>query len=534
MREDQGGGTIVSDNSGTAVADGELFRTRLEVLRSAWADVLDRRIGDDDNYYDVGGDSMTALTIIALAEAAGVRCTARQLFTTGSLKELARVVDTHRPSAPARSAPAPAGPVEVPLSPIPRWFFDQEFEAPEHWHQCILLRVPVSGLEPFARAFATVTEQHEAFAFRYEQMVTGWRQWFEPEAERVCWITEFSDSAWTVERMARRMSTGPVPSLTHGPLAQMATFSDPGDQAGVVLSAHHLIIDVMSWNIILRQVGEELERTAPVTVAEHPASGTYGAWSAGLWRTAFDAPGASPTQHGMDPVAGEKVLPAGTEAEAGEVSTSVTVPEPALAGARHQGGVRFLEPLLVAALARALAADVQGEVRIDVEHHGRDHDGGMDLSNAVGWFTAVRPVVIAEPRAVDVATLAGRLRRWLDAQDPQAYGVNRFRERPSPGDRPPRAHAVVNLLGSAANIFGAGAAAPASSPRLRPLPFPSGCGRAPANRRPHAVELFAEVVQGTLKVSMIYNSSRWTPDHADGVLRSVVDDFLGAVPPVES
>ena len=57
-----------------------------------WAQVLGLpRVGTRDNFFDLGGDSILSIQVVARANLAGLRCTPRQIFQHQTVGDLARV-----------------------------------------------------------------------------------------------------------------------------------------------------------------------------------------------------------------------------------------------------------------------------------------------------------------------------------------------------------------------------------------------------------------------------------------------------------
>src|SRR5207253_880152 len=105
-------------------------RTRVEEqLARIWAEVLGvERVGIHDNFFMLGGDSILSIQVIARAHQAGLQLTPGQMFQHQTLAELAAATQL------APTAAVSQGPVEgaAPLTPIQRWFFEQEPPEPRH------------------------------------------------------------------------------------------------------------------------------------------------------------------------------------------------------------------------------------------------------------------------------------------------------------------------------------------------------------------------------------------------------------------
>lgn len=66
-----------------------------EVLAAIWAQVLGvERVGVNDNFFALGGDSIRSVRVVSLATERGLNCTVQQLFEHQTVQTLARVVTT--------------------------------------------------------------------------------------------------------------------------------------------------------------------------------------------------------------------------------------------------------------------------------------------------------------------------------------------------------------------------------------------------------------------------------------------------------
>jgi hypothetical protein len=93
------------------------------------------QVGIHDNFFELGGDSILSIQIIARANEAGLGLTPKQLFQRQTIAELAAVAN------PEGMIEVEGGRIigEVPLTPIQAWFFEGDYEAPEHFNQAVML-----------------------------------------------------------------------------------------------------------------------------------------------------------------------------------------------------------------------------------------------------------------------------------------------------------------------------------------------------------------------------------------------------------
>ncbi len=146
-----------------------------EVLARVTAEVLGcGAIGVHDNFFELGLDSILSIQIVSRVRQAGLHLSPAQVFQHQTIAELATV------TAPAAPDPAEPGEVAgpVPLTPIQRWFFEQELPEPHHYNQALLLEVsPVPDAALVAEALEHLIRHHDALGLRFARDASGWRQW---------------------------------------------------------------------------------------------------------------------------------------------------------------------------------------------------------------------------------------------------------------------------------------------------------------------------------------------------------------------
>ena len=65
-----------------------------EILAGIYAQVLGlERVGVDDSFFELGGDSILSMQVVARARAAGLLCRPRDVFVEQTVARLARVVE---------------------------------------------------------------------------------------------------------------------------------------------------------------------------------------------------------------------------------------------------------------------------------------------------------------------------------------------------------------------------------------------------------------------------------------------------------
>ena len=158
-------------------------------LAEIWAQVLGvEKVGVHDNFFDLGGDSILSLQIISRANQLGMGVSVRQLFQSQTVAELAEAVESGSGSGEGRDGRDESGQSgkrrmeaeqgvvegEVELTPIQRWFFEQELAEAWHWNQAVLLETAADvEVERMREALGKVVEQHDALRMRYVREAEG-------------------------------------------------------------------------------------------------------------------------------------------------------------------------------------------------------------------------------------------------------------------------------------------------------------------------------------------------------------------------
>ncbi|NER28929.1 MAG: hypothetical protein F6J89_15150, partial [Symploca sp. SIO1C4] len=96
-----------------------------EELANIWSQVLGiERVGIHDNFLELGGDSIQSIQVVAKVNQVGIQLSSNQLFEYPTIAELATVVGIN-PALQAQQEPIIGS---VPLTPIQKWFFEQNLE----------------------------------------------------------------------------------------------------------------------------------------------------------------------------------------------------------------------------------------------------------------------------------------------------------------------------------------------------------------------------------------------------------------------
>jgi non-ribosomal peptide synthase protein (TIGR01720 family) len=388
--------------------DGDQYRAPAdaveEILTDIYAQVLGlERVGVDDSFFELGGDSILSMQVVARARAVGVLCRPRDIFseqTVARLARVARVID-----GDADLTDDGVGPVIA--TPIMRWLQSlHSAGAPaDQFNQTVVAQAPEGATEAdVVEVLQAVLDRHAMLRLRVDHDGIGGWSLTVPEAGSV----------------AARDCLQTVQALSEEALVEARARLNPA--AGVMLSAlwvastsrlvaivHHLAVDGVSWRILLEDLNIAWAQHRGGQQVVLPAPGTsFARWASLLVEHARN-PEVVELAHAWRQVAAVPVtLPAvrpetDTAASAGNLAVQLDVETTRMllgeVPAAFHAGIH--EILLIAfALASAEFLGTGGApVVIDVEGHGRQEelaapDEHVDLSRTVGWFTTKYPVAL--------------------------------------------------------------------------------------------------------------------------------------------
>ena len=134
-----------------------------KILCSLYSQILGvERIGIEDNFFALGGDSISSIQLVSRARKAGLHLTPRDIFQYRSVEALAAVARKIE-ELPSEQTD---GVGTLPLTPIMHWLMQREGSI-QHFNQSMLLRLPARLSEnQLVTALQVVLDHHDALRVR--------------------------------------------------------------------------------------------------------------------------------------------------------------------------------------------------------------------------------------------------------------------------------------------------------------------------------------------------------------------------------
>ena len=410
-------------------------------LATIWQEVLGLDlVGIHDNFFELGGDSVLNIQITSKARQQGLILTPKQVFEFQTIHQLARVSGTEE----KQTAQQTAIQGEILLTPVQRWFFERNLPNVNHFNLSTLLRLNQKlELTLLRDAMVALINHHDVLRMKYVNHQQSWQQingdvidsfeienidlYDEGAKDMTSRIEQIIDQA----QRSLDISRGPVFRVVY-----ITSVTDP--KPWLIFIAHHLIIDVVSWQIILEDLQTAYRALENNRLVDFPKKSTsFQQWSRQIsdyaqtsqflssvdyWKIIAKKHYAPfPHDHeGENTIASTgTVFVELTDGETRELLT--TLPTHFDVG---------INDLLVFALTKSVTRWIgQETLLLNMEGHGREYlADDIDVSRTVGWFTSIYPVDLT-------LTQHGSLQQQLKSVQSQikevpmnglAYGMARY------------------------------------------------------------------------------------------------------------
>ena len=462
-------------------------------------------IGPHDDVFERGADSITAILIASRLQRIGLAVRPRELLEHPTIARLLAHVGADARARIAAAVEDPALP--APLTPVQVWFFDAALIDAHQFNQAIWIpvrrEVPADALEAALRA---VHAHHGALRTRFTRDAGG------------VWASSVGDAPLVVERAAtvdvERIQGSMDPAA--GRVFAAAITPDR-----LFLCAHHLVVDGVSWRVILEDLEEAVAQVGRgETIRLREVATPWSTWARALERWAA-SPACAASADAWDAALAHGGASIPVDATAGDddvasadvVTVAFTAAETELIVRRAARvlDARVPEVLIAAAWAAFARWTGDGPFKLALEAHGRaEIDDGMDASRTVGWFTSAFPLVLEGARAADDARVRldgvrARMRAVPERGQAVSYGATRGRA----------GHPATTVgMGTGAevvlNYLGILDGDEASTVWAGPLAWEPRGAVSARQARPFLIDLEAAVSGGALTVEFHFGTRRHT------------------------
>jgi non-ribosomal peptide synthase protein (TIGR01720 family) len=407
-------------------------------LQKHWSDVLGvEKVGIHHNFFSLGGDSIKAIRLAAALWKYNMRV--KDLYAYPSIAEL--VEHGLREVPLSISQEAVTG--RVALTPIQRWFFSQDVNAYSSPLDQYVMVYRHQGFDPriVSEVWICLMQHHDALRMIYSEEDGAVLQRIQDTGHSDFGLTvlDYTKQTITAEQLSAAVGSSRR-SLDYrkGRLAHLTLFQT-ADGSHMLLNLHHLIVDGISWRILLGDFAVAYRQLlSREKIALPPKTHSYQEWADRIewYSTGEEVAAEAPywlrvLATDTDPLPGANRMkqPESGASAVARQPISFTREETELLKQESNRLHLGMESYLLAAVATALWqwAGIRN-IRVDLEGHGRqDVLEDMNVNRTVGWFTAIYPVVLQ----AGAGTFLDEVRQIQDMLDhvPRkgfGYGILRY------------------------------------------------------------------------------------------------------------
>lgn len=336
-----------------------------------------------------GGDSISAMAVASKCRHEGIGITVENIITCESIRQLASLV-----KQPKMEAVDEENDCEFDLSPIQSLYFKCMQAQTTQFNQSMLLQIKRPVSEGSLRtALSTLVNTHSMLRARFIRDANGvWKQYILRDIGGSYLFYSFSshrpeDLSLEIEMAQKQVN------VVDGP-AFVAVLFEHSEMAQLFICAHHLVVDMVSWSVIVQDLNDLLQE-------KHITRGmSYQKWCQGLKEYAKrsrsvqalpldDVPVADLAYWGMEGLTNHH-----GDVTVEEVKLDLVATDRLLSATQELLQVDIVDVLLgVLLVSFTHAFPDRPTPAIYNEGHGREPCiGDIDLSRTVGWFTTLSPV----------------------------------------------------------------------------------------------------------------------------------------------
>ena len=492
-------------------------------LVKAMKEILEiENISMNDNYYQIGGDSIKAIQISSKLKNVGLNISVKDILALDSIKEIASTIEEIN-SLKLICQEKSEGTLE--RTPIIEWFFNQDFKNQNLYNQYALFEY--KGALDINTVKVTVDkliEHHDGLRINYDRRTN--KLYYNNENLKNSSSFRYIDiSNYSNENQQKKIKelideANNSFDIEKSLLFKVTMIHLGAGKNSLLFTAHHLIVDGVSWRVILNDFMTILKQSND-KVNIPMKTNSFKEWSEALyeyskkdfneekqyWQSILD----KDINYPIDFNEGEDVV---------KTSNAITreLDESTLNDLTKKVNeiynIDLNEILIISLVLTVNKLTNEDKVKIELERHGREMvNDYIDVSRTVGWFTSMYPAYFnVDYTEIDnnIKSLKEQLRNIPNKGF--NYSVLKFikKELVDKGNK----YIRFNYLGDFDNIL--------NKEELNLSNINFGLNSDKGNSLTALIDIDAMVVNGRLRISATYSRNRFK----DETIQKFIDSYL--------
>ncbi|MFF8505648.1 amino acid adenylation domain-containing protein [Streptomyces anulatus] len=381
-----------------AAGSADTAHSVIDVVRRAWAETLNvTDVDDQDNFYEQGGDSITAMQVAMACRQAGLEISSRDVLLSESLAEL---VGSAQQSESSRPVPATTDDLDdTPLTPTQEWFFDLPLKGRSVYNQSVVIHPgPGVSTSSLRAALDWLVDRHDALRLRFSEGPQGRRQRVaQPGGDTVLEEVVWDSGRGGASPEDHYRAVDEAMGIDTRPLLRAVLLRDTARRhpVSLLLTAHHLAVDTLSWRVLLDELAIAYRQSVLTGRIREPAAAySFLDWAHTLRaRRGTESLALQDGYWARHTAAGAPRLAASAYGESRTRELGFDASTTAALRRRATENSLRADTLLLTAVLRAASPVLGTEaVPVALESHGRvDEWTTGPVAAGVGWFTSIYP-----------------------------------------------------------------------------------------------------------------------------------------------
>ncbi|MFN6513537.1 MAG: beta-ketoacyl synthase N-terminal-like domain-containing protein [Nostoc sp. CreGUA01] len=512
-----------------------------QILTNIWQQFLGiEKVGIYDNFFELAGDSIITIQIVAKANQLGLKLTSQQMFLHQTIAELvtaADLIETNQTKYNSEDG-------EVKITPIQHGLFAENQSNIHSFNQFLLLEIKQKcNPQILQQAVQYVIEYHDVFHLHFIQKKSGWQQ-IETQNNDIMFYEHVNLSSLSENEQKHAFESAIAQlessfNLSESPLVKVAFIELRSPQNSYLLiSINHLLVDAVSWQILLEDLQiayQQLSQDKVIHLSNKTAS--FKQWSQCIqeyaqtsemmqeqdyWLTKAQTPFCSLP---VDYSANENTV---ANADIVSISLDKKATQILLNNVNKAYNTQINDVLLTALVQAFAKWTGEQQLWVDVQDNGRDiifkDFNDVSFSRTVGLLTTRFPVILDITQADDLGSTLIRVKEYLRRVPNKGIGYDILRYVSSNSEINsqikyfPQPQLSFNYLGSFDSVI--------SQSSLFDLTTQSfKLSQNPSKNRIYLLEIDGIILQDQLQFNWIYS----TAVHHRATIETLASSFIEAI-----
>lgn len=481
-------------------------------------------ISMNDNYYQLGGDSIKAIQISSKLKNIGLDIKVKDILIHDYIKEIAASIEEGR-EAKVISQEQSQGNIDK--TPITEWFFKQQFSNENFYNQYVLLEyTSILDVNNVKSAVNKLIEHHDGLRINYDKknskLYYNNEHLNESSGFKYINLSQcfYDEEDTDVKKLIHKADTNF--DIENSLLFNVTMFNLGNERQALLFTAHHLVVDGISWRIILDDFITMLNQLSNGKEVKLPMK-TYSfkEWTEQLqqyskkdfeeektyWNSILDRKFVYPTDfQGEDTIKTSSVLSC-------ELDENTT--HDLMKNANEIYNIEFNEVLIIALAITINKITNNEDIVIELERHGRENISDfIDVSRTVGWFTSIYPAYFkVESNEIDINIKSIKEQLRNIPNKGFNYGILKYLNREIKEND--NKYIRLNYLGDSDNII--------NEEILNKVNIEFGLESDSENPLTALIDIDAMIVNKNLKISFYYSNAVFEKDIIQNFINCYVE-----------